>query len=145
MGTKDYAYIIDGSALNVYDTTTNSVASNVAGESKTLTEVTLQGDAKGIAIKDALTPNAINFRSSSNFTLDVDHTNKYVVKPLSNVYSAGAGVINVTATDAVPVGTYTLSWSSPNLTLTRDKDTSGNTSSVSPSGASSTFTFTNGG
>merc|ERR1712096_54635 len=90
-----------------------TIASSTTGESTTLNEVDLQGTIKGVAIKDALLPNSQDFRSTDNFTIDVDPVNKYAVKQYSSAYNAfhsttTSNNLAISATSAVLVGTYTV-------------------------------------
>merc|ERR1712098_449167 len=123
---KDWVFIADGTDLSLYDATTNTVASNTTGETITLSEATLQSTIKGVAVKDALLPNTQSFRSTDNFTMNVDPVNKYAVKEYSSAYNAfysptASSNLAITASSGVLVGNYTVAHddSARTINLTR--------------------------
>ena len=155
---RDYAFIADGNQLSFYDTLTNTVASNTTGETTSVNEVTLQSTVKSVAVKDALLPDTQNFRSATdnNYTLNVDHENKYAVKQYSSAYNAVPSnvALSITVTDnSTLVGTYTVTHSESgggggtiNLTRDRDSGSSNGAFTYSSSGTQNAdISFANGG
>ena len=153
---KDWAFIADGNQLSLYDSTTNTQADRTTGETTSVNEVTLQSTVKSIAVKDALLPDTQNIRSSNNYTLNIDHQNKYAIKQYSSAYNAVPSnvALSITVTDnSALVGTYTVTHSESgggggtiNLTRDRDSASSNGAFTYSSSGTQNAdISFANGG